>query len=227
MTEQQTSATTELTDNSTGNSENSQAAKTFTQDEVNALMARTKSQLEKKYSSRYEDLGDPDELRDIVAQHRKNKEDYALKRGEFEKVLQEKLSAKDQEIQKRDRLIEEFRLNTPIIDAAARYRAVNPEQVKALVRNNVRLNADGEVEVLDRDGSVKYDDKGQRLTVDTFIQSWLQENPHFVQPTPSTTATRGNVGFTQDKLDITKLDMKNPEHRKIYAEYRKTAGIAR
>lgn len=224
MTEQQTSATnTETTDNS---ADNSQATKTFTQEEVNALMARTKSQLEKKFSSKYEDLGDPEELREIVSQHRKNREEYALKRGEFEKVLQEKLSAKDAEIQKRDRLIEEFRLNSPIIDAAARYRAVNPEQVKALVRNNVRLNADGEVEVLDREGKVRYDDRGQKVTVDTFVQSWLQENPHFVAPTPSTTATRSNVGFTQDKLDITKLDMKNPEHRKIYAEYRKTAGIA-
>jgi hypothetical protein len=222
MTEN-TSATTETTDNSV---DNSQATKTFTQEEVNALMARTKSQLEKKYSSRYEDLGDPDELRDIVQQHRKSKEDYQLKRGEFEKVLQEKLSAKDIEIQKRDRLIEEFRLNTPIVDAAARYRAVNPDQVKALVRSNVRLNADGEVEVLDRDGQVKYDDRGQRLTVDAFVQSWLGENPHFVQPTPSTTATRSNVGFTQNKLDVSQLDMKNPEHRKIYAEYRKSAGIA-
>lgn len=218
----ETSATTETTDNS---ADNSQATKTFTQDEVNALMARTKSQLEKKFSSKYEDLGDPDELREIVQQHRKSKEDYQLKRGEFEKVLQEKLSAKDQEIQKRDRLIEEFRLNSPVIDAAARYRAVNPEQVKALIRNNLRLNADGEVEVIDREGKVKYDDKGQRISVDSYVQSWLQENPHFVQPTPSTTATRSNVGFTQDRLDITKLDMKNPEHRKMYAEAKKSGQI--
>jgi hypothetical protein len=222
MTDNQTSATTETTDNSV---DNSQATKTFTQEEVNALMARTKSQLEKKFTSRYEDLGDPDELREIVQQHRKNKEDYALKRGEFEKVLQEKLSAKDQEIQKRDRLIEEFKLNNPVIDAAARYRAVNPAQVKALVRSNIRLNVDGEVEVIDSEGKVKYDDKGQRISVDTFVQSWLQENPHFVQPTPSTTATRSNVGFTQDRLDITKLDMKNPEHRKMYAEAKKSGQI--
>lgn len=222
MTDNQTSATMESTEGST---ETTQATKTFTQDEVNALMARTKSQLEKKFSSKYEDLGDPDELREIVQQHRKSKEDYQLKRGEFEKVLQEKLSAKDQEIQKRDRLIEEFRLNSPVIDAAARYRAVNPEQVKALIRNNLRLNADGEVEVIDREGKVKYDDKGQRISVDSYVQSWLQENPHFVQPTPSTTATRSNVGFTQDRLDITKLDMKNPEHRKMYAEAKKSGQI--
>jgi hypothetical protein len=80
MTDNTSATTTEVTDNS---ADNNQATKTFTQDEVNALMARTKSQLEKKFSSRYEDLGDPDELREIVQQHRKNKEDYQLKRGEF------------------------------------------------------------------------------------------------------------------------------------------------
>ena len=222
MTDNQTSATIESTEDSTLTT---QATKTFTQDEVNALMARTKSQLEKKYSTKYEDLGDPEELRDIVQQHRKSKEDQQLKRGEFEKVLQEKLSAKDQEIQKRDRLIEEFKLNNPVIDAAARYRAVNPAQVKALVRSNIRLNVDGEVEVIDSEGKVKYDDKGQRISVDTFVQSWLQENPHFVQPTPSTTATRSNVGYTQDRLDITKLDMKLPEHRKMYAEAKKSGKL--
>lgn len=218
-----TSATTETTEVST---ETTQATKTFTQDEVNAMMAKTKSQLEKKFSSRYEDLGDPDELREIVQQHRKSKEDYQLKRGEFEKVLQEKLAARDAEISKRDKIIEEFRLNTPILDAAARFRAVAPEQVKALVRNNLRLNADGEPEVVDREGKVRYDDSGRPLSVDSFVQEFLQQNPHFVQPTPSTTATRSNLGSAKgEKLDIAKLDMKNPEHRKVYAEYRKSAGI--
>jgi hypothetical protein len=220
-TENETSAMdgTEQSQNET------QATKTYTQKEVDDMMAKTKTAVMKKVSSRYEDLGDPDELREIVQQHRKSKEDYQLKRGEFERVLQEKLSAKDQEIQKRDRLIEEFKLNNPVIDAAARYRAVNPAQVKALVRSNIRLNVDGEVEVIDSEGKVKYDDKGQRISVDTFVQSWLQENPHFVQPTPSTTATRSNVGFTQDRLDITKLDMKLPEHRKMYAEAKKSGQI--
>lgn len=223
MTDNTSATNTEATDNS---ADNNQATKTFTQDEVNALMARTKSQLEKKFSSRYEDLGDPDELREIVVQHRKSKEDYQLKRGEFEKVLQEKLASRDAEISKRDKIIEEFKLNTPILDAAARFRAVAPEQVKSLIRSNLRLNADGETEVLDREGKVRYDDAGRPLSVDSFVQEFLAQNPHFVQPTPSTTATRSNMGSVKgDKLDVTKLDFKNPEHRKIYAEYRKTQGI--
>jgi hypothetical protein len=217
--------TTEATEASSTNTETTQATKTFTQDEVNALMARTKTQLEKKFSSKYDDLGDPDHIRQVLDQHTKREQEQALKRGEFEKVLQEKLSQRDTEIQKRDRIIEEFKLNSPLLDAAARHRAVNPDQVKALIRNNVRLSTDGEVEVLDSEGKVRYDDAGRLLSVDSYVQNWLQENPHFVQATPSTTSSRSNVSASSGKLDVSKLDMKNPEHRKIYAEFRKTAGI--
>jgi hypothetical protein len=224
MSLENTSATnSEATENSA--TENTQA-KTFTQEEVNALMAKTKSQLEKKYTSRFEDLGDPDELREIVQQHRKHQTDQQLKKGEFEKVLQDVVAKKDAEISKRDRMIEEFKVNTPILDAAARFRAVAPDQVKSLVRSNVRLNGEGEVEVIDSEGKVRYDDSGRPLSVDAFVQEFLQKNTHFVSPTPSTTATRSNVGARHEKLDITKLDMKNPEHRKIYAEYRKSVGLA-
>ena len=201
--------------------------KTFTQEEVNAILAKTKSQLEKKYSSKYEELGDPEQLKQIVSEHQKIQQEQQLKRGEFDRVIQELAAKKDAEIQKRDRVIESFKVETPIVDAAARYRAVNPEQVKALIRNQVRLNQDGEVEVLDEKGVVRYDDSGKPVSVDSFVQSWLQNNPHFVSAAPATTNTKSNInGNTTKKLDIKSLDMKNPEHRKIYAEYRKTAGIA-
>ena len=223
MTQQETSAT-----ENTEISQNDQATeKTFTQAEVNAILAKTKSQLEKKYVSKYEELGDPEQLREIVSQHQKIQQEQQLKRGEFDRVIQELAAKKDAEIQKRDRVIESFKVETPIVDAAARYRAVNPDQVKALIRNQVRLSPEGEVEVLDEKGVVRYDDSGKPVSVDSFVQSWLQNNPHFVSAAPATTNTRSNVtGNTAKKVDMTKLDMKNPEHRKIYADYRKTAGLA-
>jgi len=201
--------------------------KTYTQREVDDMMAKTKNAVMKKISSKYEELGDPDELKTIVSNYQKVQQEQQLKRGEFDKVIQEMAQRKDAEIQKRDKIIESFKVETPIVDAAARYRAVNPEQVKALIRNNVRLSAEGEVEVLDEKGSVRYDDSGKPVSVDSFVQSWLQSNPHFVSAAPATTNTKSNVtGNTTKKLDIKNLDMKNPEHRKIYADYRKTAGLA-
>ena len=214
----------EVTDTSLN--DNQATVKTYTQKEVDDMMAKTKNAVMKKISSKYEELGDPEELKTIVSNYQKVQQENQLKRGEFDKVIQELASKKDAEIQKRDKIIESFKVETPIVDAAARYRAVNPDQVKALVRNHVRLNQEGEVEVLDDKGVVRYDDSGKPVSVDSFVQSWLQSNPHFVSATPATTNSKSNISTsTTKKLDITKLDMKNPEDRKIYAEYRKSAGL--
>jgi hypothetical protein len=74
---------------------------------------------------------------------------------------------------------------------------------------------------------VRYTDKGTPLSVDDLVREFLDSNPHFKSAAPATTNTKSNVsGGSQSKIDITKLDMKNPEHRKVYAEYRKQNGIA-
>ena len=204
-----------------------QADKTFTQEEVNAILARTKTQIEKKFASKYQDLGDPDELRTIKSDWEKRQQEQQIKRGEFEKTLQELAAKKDAEISKRDSIIKEYKVNSPLLSAAAKYRAVNAEQVKSLLNNHVRLNADGEVEVVGEGGAVRYRDDGQPLAVEDLVREFLDSNPHFVSASPTTANTKSNISQGQPaKLDITKLDMKNPEHRKVYAEYRKTAGIA-
>ena len=203
------------------------ATKTYSQKEVDDMMARMKGSLEKKLLKPYAELGDPEELRTIKTDWEKKQQEQAIKRGEFEKTLQDLAAKKDQEIQKRDAMINEFKVNTPLVSAAAKFRAVAPEQVKALLANNVRLNADGEVEVVDEKGSVRYNDRGEPWAVEDLVRTFLDSNPHFVQSTPATTNTRTNISAsTRDKLDISQLDMKNPEHRKIYAEYRKQAGLA-
>jgi ribonucleotide reductase alpha subunit len=204
-----------------------QAAKTYTQEEVDNMMARMRGSLEKKLLKPYQDLGDPDELRTLKSEAERKAQEQQIKRGEFEKTLQELAAKKDAEISKRDSIIKEYKVNSPLLSAAAKFRAVAPEQVKSLLAQNVRLNQDGEVEVVGSDGSVRYQDNGAPLAVEDLVREFLDSNPHFVQASPATTNTKSNISQGQPaKLDITKLDMKNPEHRKVYAEYRKTAGLA-
>ncbi len=219
MNTQTTSANTEVTD--TAEPTNNQADRTYTQQEVNDMMAKMKTSVAKKVLKPYEELGDPDEIRNIVSTHQKTQQEQALKRGEFDKILQELASKKDQEISKRDSVIREFKVDTPLVSAAARHRSVNPDQVKALLKSSVRLNADGEVEVLDTKGAVRYNDRGTLLAVDDLVQEFLLSNPHFVQSTPATTTTNSSYqGNVNNKIDISKLDMRNPAHRKLYKEAR-------
>ena len=208
-------------------SENLAATKTYTQQDVDNMMARMKGSLEKKLLKPYEDLGDPDDLRQLKADAEKRQQEQQLKRGEFEKTLQEMAAKKDAEILKRDSIIKEYKVNTPVLNAAAKYRAVNPDQVRSLLQQNLRLNNEGDVEIVDSQGSVRYDDRGAPLAVDDLVREFLDSNPHFVSAAPATTNSQSNLSNRSNRpQDITKLDMKNPEHRKQYAEYRKANGIA-
>lgn len=204
-----------------------QGSKTYTQQEVDNMMARMRGSLEKKLLKPYEGLGDPNELRSLREEAEKRNTEQQIKRGEFEKTLQELAAKKDAEISRRDSIIREYKVNTPLLSAAAEYKAVAPEQVKSLLVNQVRLNDEGEVEVVDTNGQVRYRDNGTAMTVTDLVQEFLNKNSHFVQAAPATTNTKSNISApNQGKIDISKLDMKNVEHRKIYAEYRKQNGIA-
>jgi hypothetical protein len=220
VTDNATDAATEQTENQ------AQATKTYTQEEVDGMMARMKGSLQKKLLKPYEDLGDPEELRSIKTEYEKRQQEQQIKRGEFEKTLQELAAKKDAEIQKRDSVIKEYKVNTPLLSAAAQYRAVNAEQVKSLLVNNVRLNQDGEVEVIGQDGTVRYNDAGAPLGVNDLVREFLDSNPHFVQSSPSTTNSKSSVTNSgPGKLDISKLDMTKPEDRALYKEYKKANGL--
>jgi hypothetical protein len=211
-----------VTDTTTPQVENQAAEKTFTQQEVDNMIARMKSAVTSKALKPYEELGDIEELRALKTAAEKQRQDEQLKRGEFEKTLQEKAAKWEAEIQKRDQIIEQYKVNTPLLNAAAKYKSVSPEQVQSLLRNNVRLGENGEAEVIDESGAVRYTDSGTPLSVDDFVKEWLSNNPHFVQPGSATSNTKSAVtSAPSTDFDLSKLDLTNPEHRKAYAEARK------
>jgi len=196
------------------------AEKTYSQKEVDDMMARMKGSLQRKLLRPYEELGEVDELRSLKAEAEERQREQQIKRGEFEKTLQELAAKKDSEIHKRDSIIKEYKVNAPLLNAAAKYRSVNPEQVKALLNNQVRLNELGDVEVVGNDGSVRYNDAGEPIGVEDLVSSFLKDNPHFVAPNVSTTNSKSSLGVDNStgKVEFSNLDMTNPEHRKRYAE---------
>lgn len=199
--------------------DNNQATEKFyTQKEVDDLMARTKGAVSKKYEKLFSDIGDIEELRQIKQNQEKLKLEDQKKRGEFDNILQDLAKKKDEEIRKRDEIIRNYTVDVPLVSAAAQFKAVNAEQVKQLLKPMVRLNESGDVEVVDSKGTVRYNDKGLPFQVQDLVKEFLDTNPHFVSAGASTTNGRSNVNQSQEKLDLSKLDMKNPEHRKLYRE---------
>lgn len=196
------------------------ATKTYTQEEFDKHMAGMKAAIAKKYEKQLAELGDIEELKALKQQAEAKRTEESVKKGEFEKILQDLAAKKDAEITKRDQMISEFKIEVPLLNAAAQFKAVAPDQVKALLKNQIRLN-DGDVEVVDASGQVRYSDNGTAMTVADLVKEFLDKNPHFVSASPATTNTKSSVNPGKaTEIDLSKLDMKNPEHRKLYAEAR-------
>ena len=86
-----------------------------------------------------------------------------------------------------------------LLSAASRNNAVSAEQVSQLLRGSVRLSEDGTAEVYDANGTPRYNDKGDLLTVDELVGDFLTTNPHFVKASAGGAGSQGAVGGSTSK----------------------------
>lgn len=221
----ETDTTTGLNDDTvtTSQTNTQEGAKTFTQDEVNDMMAKQKGNITRKVSQQYEDLGSVEELAKLKSDADAAKQATQIEKGEFEQALQDLASKKDDTISKLKNEINEFRVNGPLIDAAAKHRSNNPEQVRDLLKDSVRLDNNGEAEIIDKEGKVVYNEDGTRQTVDQKVVQFLDESPWFAPPTKSTTNTKTNINnANSSNFDWDSADMSNPDVR---ARFKKDKNI--
>ena len=199
--------------------------KTFTQDEFNDAMASVRKKTEANVLKKFQGV-DVKKYRDLLQQEEDSILEEQKKRGEFEKILKETAEKKDQRIDQLHNQLSFIKVDNELISSASKYKAINPEQVVRLVKDQVKLNDTGDVEVVDKNGTPRYAESGELLTVDNLVKEFLDTNPHFISAGPSGSGAKSN---TQTEgiapVDISKLDMKDPAQRQVYAEYRKKQGI--
>jgi hypothetical protein len=182
-----------------GNAESSaEATKTFTQDEVNQILEQRLARERKRFEKQTAGI-DLDEAKRALEEKQNAELEAAKQRGEFEKVLKETVGKKDQTIQSLQERLHQIQVDGALLNAASSQSAVSPEQVSALLRNNIRLGDDGNVEVLDKSGTVRYNDKGELLTVNELMSEFLTANPHFVRATPGGSGSTGGAGGSTQK----------------------------
>jgi hypothetical protein len=118
--------------------------------------------------------------------------------------------------------LKRIRIDETLVNVASGLKAVKPAEVKQLLRNNVRLNDQGSVEVINEDGTPRYSEKGEPMSVNDLVNEYLKNNPHHVMATQSGSGSQSKIGGASPKqLKIGDLDLSNPSDRKIYAEMRK------
>lgn len=226
MNEEQVTETPAVEENKDFTAE-TQETKTFTQEDLDSIvkerLARERSKLLKKYEGvdveRYNSL--------IQEQEAKEQEEQA-KRGEFEKILKSTVEKKDSVISNLQNELQSIKVDGNLLNAASSRKAVNPQQVVRLLKDQVRLSESGEVEVLDDSGSARYTDKGTAMSVDDLVEEFLTTNPHFKMANPGGTGSTSNVADTNGtpgKFDVKALDMNNPKDRALYKEHMKSKGV--
>ena len=192
--------------------------KTFTQAQLNSILESRVMAERRKYEKKIQE--EENQKAEIIKQ--KQLEEAKTKQ-DLEKIMQERLSEKEQEIQKIKSEMVAEKIDKQILSVASSNKAVVPEQIVSLLKSELQLADDGRVEVLDNNRNIRYNEKGQPLTVEDRVKEFLDTNPHFRQGSLSGSGSQSSIGGNSLRpKSIGDLDLNNPADRKVYAEMRKT-----
>ncbi len=220
--ENQVEQTTETKEEEAPQVQETPQAQTFTQEEVNNIVER---RLAKERGSMYKKLGvdDIDVAINAVKTQKEAEEKQRIQKGEFEEILRTRTQEHQKEKSELENQLRDIKINKSLLESASKHKAINASQVVDLLKNDIKLNETGNVEILDKNGIARYNKQGELLTTDELVQEFLTQNPHFVSATPSGSGSVSNVDRQElnKSLNLSELDFNNPEDRKKYAQYKK------
>ena len=190
---------------------------TFTQEQLDNII---KTRLESEKNKYEKKLQEEESQKAELLKEQQLKE--AKSKADIEKIMQERLSEKDSELQKVRDQIKKEKVDNSILSIANKEKSINAQQVVSLLKNEVKYNDDGRIEVVDNNSNVRYNSNGELLTIEDRVKEFLDSNPHFRQGSLSGSGSQSAIGGkTVKPFNLQDLDLTNPEDRKIYAEYRK------
>ena len=190
---------------------------TFTQAQLDNII---KSRLEAEQRKHQRTLEDAKKAEEDALKEKEVKE--AKSKAELEKVMQQRISERDTEVLKYKNALKEEKIDNNLLSVVSQNQAINPKQVVSLLKDEIKLNDDNRVEILDNNNNIRYNEKGNLLTIEERVKEFLQANPHFSVSGKSGTGSQSSVeGKTVKPFKIQDLDMSKPEDRAKYAEYRK------
>ena len=210
--------TTEAVENT--ETETKSETKTFTQDQLNTIIESRIMAERRKYEKKIQE--EEQQKSELIKQKQLEE---AKSKQELEKIMQERLAEKDQELNRFRDEIKKEKVDKSILSVASVNKAINPEQVVSLLKSEIQLADDGRTEIVDNNGNIRYNSKGQPLTIEERVKEFLDSNPHFRQGSLSGTGSQSAIGGNSQKpRTIGDLDLNNPSDRKVYAEMRKAKG---
>lgn len=172
--------------------------KTFSQEELERIVEQRLMRERKKFQKQTEGI-DLEEAKRLLEEKEQAEIQRQKERGEFEEVLKKTVSKKDEQITQYKTKLQEIQVDGSLLQSASQLNAVNPDQVVQLVKNQVRLSEDGQVEVVDNKGTIRYSDAGEPMKVQDLMSEFLTANPHFVKASPGGVGSQGAAGGSTQK----------------------------
>ena len=191
--------------------------KTFTQEQIDNII-KTRLEAEQRKTQKILEAEESKKAELIKEQELKE----AKSKADIEKIMQDRLSEKDSELNRYKTQIKKEKVDNSILSVANREKSINAQQVVSLLKDEVKYTDDGRIEIVDNNSNVRYNTKGELLTIDDRVKEFLDANPHFRQGSLSGSGSQSSVeGKTVKPFNIQDLDMSNVEDRAKYAKYRK------
>ena len=136
--------------------------------------------------------------------------------------MKARIADKDKELADWKSKVKTINVDNSLLSIASKNNAIAPDQVVSLLKSEVNYNDDGRIEILDNNKNIRYNSKGELLTLEDRVNEFLDANPHFRKGSLSGTGSQSSIeGKTVKPFNIQDLDMSKSEDRKRYAEYRK------
>ena len=190
---------------------------TFTQEQLDNII-KTRLDAEQRKTQKILEAEESKKAELIKEQELKE----AKSKADIEKIMQDRLSEKDSELNRYKTQIKKEKVDNSILSVANREKSINAQQVVSLLKDEVKYTDDGRIEIVDNNSNVRYNTKGELLTIDDRVKEFLDANPHFRQGSLSGSGSQSSVeGKTVKPFNIQDLDMSKSEDRATYAKYKK------
>ena len=190
---------------------------TFNQEDVDRIV---KQRLEAEKSKHQRMLDEAKKQEQELAREKEIQE--AKTKADLENLMKQRIAEKDKELADWKSKVKTINVDNSIMSLASKNNAVAPDQVVSLLKNEVNYNDDGRIEILDNNKNIRYNPKGELLTIEDRVKEFLDANPHFRKGSLSGSGSLNSVeGKAVKPFKISDLDMNKAEDRQKYAEYRK------
>jgi len=143
---------------------------------------------------------DVEEYRALKSDKVKREREALEKRGDFEKILAQTVREKDEVIGLRDKDIaalgeqlRTIRVDNALLAAALAAKAISPAQIVTLLKGSVHYDQKSDSVEVRENGAPLYRG-GKPVSVEVFVQEFLQANPHFLPAGPLGSGAGGGTG---------------------------------